>query len=100
MQIELINFFKKYPFIITLYTVLIACTHMGAGQKLGNSNLPSPYTEPADYYLEQAESSPGPTKQAFELKAAGRLLQDDMDGRASQIVASIEPQKLSPPLRN
>lgn len=93
-------FFKKYLFIVMVSAALIACTNIGAKQKIQNSVLPSPYTEPADYYLEQAESSSGPSQQSYELKAAGRLLQDDMDARASQIIANIKPKQLAQPLHN
>jgi outer membrane PBP1 activator LpoA protein len=84
-----------HPILIIVLAIiaLTACRDFG-GSSAGYQQLPSPYTEPADYYLSMAAQSPAPENSAYQLKAVGRLIDDKAYARAQQVLQDISPATL------
>ncbi len=74
--------------------ILVGCRDLGGNRTQHQYQLPSPYTEPADYYLSMATQTPAPQNTGYQLKAVGRLLDDKAYPRAQQILAEISPNRL------
>ncbi|MEE9452501.1 MAG: penicillin-binding protein activator [Gammaproteobacteria bacterium] len=97
-----LNKYSSWAPLIIATSLIISCTTTAP-----TNNLPQPvavrhYEQPADHYLQQADKPDIPQQQAqsYELKAAGRLLQDGNEERASQLINDIKATSLPQDLRD
>lgn len=82
--------------MLTGVTLLSACQANHTHMTPRSTPLGNPYHESIDSYLEHAAATTqAAKKQVYQVKAATRLLEDDMDERAEQIMAEINSGTVS-----
>ena len=95
---------KKLQFLswilIYLFCVLsIGCVNVSENQQ-PRSGFTEHYTNTAQEYLNLAASAHAPEKQAYQLKAAGRLIQEQQLNEAERLLISINNDSLTTELLN
>lgn len=83
----------RYFMMLAFFCGIAAC------QTLDQNAGPQPgftayYADPVTHYLDLASTAAAPQKQNFELKAAGRLLQDHSFAKAQELLTRIEVGRL------
>jgi uncharacterized protein len=89
----------KQLFICGSLLLLAACANAPLGGERTAASLTPLYPESANYYLQQAASSPAPERDQQLLNAAGKLLQDGMQKRAEQVIQEIDTKTLTATLQ-
>lgn len=95
---------KKLQFLswilIYLFCVLsVGCVNVSENQQ-PRSGFTEHYTNTAQEYLNLAASAQAPEKQAYQLKAAGRLIQEQQLNEAERLLTSINNDSLTTELLN
>lgn len=79
-------------FLLAIYLWLCGCNPLTA--QAPNKTLSNNYPETAQYYLERAKNASSHEKAAFQLKAAGRYIQDHQFSQADSLLNQINTEGL------
>lgn len=91
---------KKIIFILMCAASFILSGCQSYGSQMPQSGFTAIYDQSAANYLQQATQAAPPAKQDYQLRAVGRLLQDNQLSQAQQLLISINTASLTPAQTN